>query len=217
MLRVEFWPGPHWVTDDEASVIRAVAESTLAEARALLPGLHDDLYLLVNQTKDVLASGDSGFTMGPQVIRWDVDPARGLEAVATAALRPTLLHEAHHAARLTARPGDDALTSWESCAVFEGLASTFQTEVTGCLMPWQSLSDDVADACMHELFAQPVDGSAAHWRFEHPDGRRWIAYQVGSWIAARATARSGRTAAQLVDAAPELVLDLAEVRHPSTP
>ncbi|MHB8450135.1 MAG: hypothetical protein ACYDAQ_06770 [Mycobacteriales bacterium] len=60
-----------------------------------------------------------------------------------------------------------------------------------------------------ELFAQPVDEDWYQWKFQHPDGRRSIAYRVGSWLADGAIAASERNAAELVWASPEEVCELA--------
>ena len=62
-----------------------------------------------------------------------------------------------------------------------------------------------------ELFAQPVDKTWQHWKFEHPDGRRNIAYRVGTWIADRAVRATGRDAAELVWEAPADIIGWAGV------
>ena len=209
MLRIHYLPGEHWVTDAEAAAVQTVAEETVEEARRSLPLLHQDLYVVVHQTPAVLPSGDGGFTLGPQVIRWDVDPALGIADVAKKALRPTLLHEAHHAARLTLRPSDSALTTWENAAVFEGLATVFATEQTGFKPPWTEYDPSSIAAWTTELFAQAIGEDASDWRFRHPDGRENIVYKVGSWIVERATQASGRTAAELVGATEHEVMALA--------
>jgi hypothetical protein len=48
------------------------------------------------------------------------------------------------------------------------------------------------------------------WMVEHPDGRRWIGYRAGTFIADQAIAASGRTAAQLATMPTDEVLALAD-------
>lgn len=60
-----------------------------------------------------------------------------------------------------------------------------------------------------ELFAQPMDDAWMHGKFDHPDVRRNVAYKVGTWIADRAIANSGRSAADLVWESPATVIELA--------
>ena len=198
------------MTDDEAASIRHIVEATVAEARAHLPGLVEELYVLVHQTTTVMAeTGAGGYALGPHVVRIDFDPALDMVAVARRSVRHTLLHELHHAARLAVRPQEVALVSWPATAVFEGLASVFESTVGGIDVPWRAYDEDVIEAWATELFAQPVDEHAHWWRFAHPDGRTAIVYRVGSWIVDRAAARSARTAADLVGVSAEEVLELA--------
>ena len=211
-MRIHIWPSEHWVDDEAWAAIVEAAERAEGDIRSHLPSLEDDLYLLVHQTAAVIAeTGDGGFTIGPHCIRWDVDPARGVAAVARQHLRRTLFHECHHAVRLQRRPEDAEVTSWPAVAVFEGLACAFAGEAGGTRPAHEAYDDGVIEAWAAELFRQPVDGTWAQWKFEHPDGRRNIAYRVGTWIADRAVHASGRSAADLVWEAPDRVLELAEV------
>ena len=174
--------------------------------------LHDDLYLLVHQTNTTVAdTGAGGYALGPQVVRLDLDPALGLVAVAERSARCTLLHELHHAARLTLRPQDFELVSFRDTAVFEGLACAFESAVGGWATPWRTYEEPLIAAWARELFAQPVDEHSHWWRFAHPDGRTAIVYRVGWWLAERAIAGSGLSAAELVGATPDEVFALADV------
>lgn len=157
-------------------------------------------------------TGDGGFTIGPHCIRWDVDPARGIEEVARTHLRRTLFHECHHSVRLQRLPEEAELTDWPSVVVFEGLASVFEDQSGAARATWRDYDSAVVAEWADELFAQPLDTTWPHWKFEHPDGRRNIAYKVGAWIVDLASARSGRSAADLVWEPPPAVLALPGVR-----
>jgi hypothetical protein len=212
-VRVHIWPSEHWVGDEAWAAIVDVADRAEVDVRSHLPTLEDDLYLLVNQTSVVIPeTGDGGFTIGPHCIRWDVDPSRGLAVVATQHLRRTLFHECHHAVRLQQRPEEVSVLDWQTVAVFEGLASVLEREAGGATLAHQQYDEAVIEDWAEELFRQPVDATWPQWKFEHLDGRRNIAYRVGTWIADRATRNNGRTAADLVWHAPREVISLADIR-----
>jgi hypothetical protein len=209
-MRISYWPSEHWIDDDAHAAIVAVAGAAERDVRRRLPSLEEHLYLLVNQTSAVIPeTGDGGFTIGPHCIRWDVDPARGVEAVARRALRRTLFHECHHAVRLQRRPEDAELVDWPSVAVFEGLATVFEDEAGEGRAGWRQYERDEIRAWADELFDRPIGEDWMHWKFEHPDGRRNVAYRVGTWIVDEAVQRSGRSAADLVWEPPQAILDLA--------
>ena len=215
-MRISYWPSEHWVDDAAHAAIVRIADEAEADIRRLLPTLEEHLYLLVHQTPAVIPeTGDGGFTIGPHVIRWDVDPSRGVEQVATAALRSTLFHECHHAVRLQRRPQDAALVDWPAVAVFEGLATVFADAAGNGRPPWLRDDEPEIGAWADELFARPQpERDWLAWKFQHPDGRRNIAYRVGAWLVDRAAAASERgsgsaTAAELVWATPAEVLALA--------
>jgi hypothetical protein len=209
-MRIHIWPSEHWVDDAAFAAVEEVATTAEAAIRRHLPALERDLYLLINQTTRVIPeTGDGGFTLGPHCIRWDVDPDGGIEQVARTSLRGTLFHECHHAVRLQRRPQESRFTDWRTTAVFEGLASVFEDLSGRPRQHWRTYDPDVISGWAEELFAQPVGEDWAHWRFAHPDGRRNIAYRVGAWIADRAMAKSGRTAADLVWESPEDVIAMS--------
>lgn len=214
-MRIYYWPSAHWVDDGAHAAVVEVARAAEHDIRRHLPTLEEHLYLLVNQTSHVIPeTGDGGFTIGPHCIRWDVDPTRGVELVARAALRGTLFHECHHAVRLQRRPEDADLVDWPSIVVFEGLASVFEDVSGAPRAEWRQYDASAIHGWADELFARRVQEDWVHWKFDHPDGRRNIAYKVGAWVVDKAIQRSGRTAADLVWESPSMVLDLAGYSQP---
>jgi uncharacterized protein YjaZ len=81
--------------------------------------------------------------------------------------------------------------------VSEGLATAFERDFVGRTPPWGDYGEEVR-AWVSELLKLPPSAPYHHWMFQHPDGRRWIGYRAGTYIADQAIARSGRSAAQLV-------------------
>jgi uncharacterized protein YjaZ len=94
--------------------------------------------------------------------------------------------------------------------VSEGLATAFERDFGGRRPPWGDPPDEVA-AWIAELRLLPASAPYHHWMFRHPDGRQWIGYRAGTWIADRAIAASGRSAAELACAPAGEVLALAGV------
>lgn len=198
----------HVFTDDERVMIEREAVASEAEVRELLPGLRGRLNLVVTTGDGVIPeTGEVGFAASPDVVNWKVDASRGVADVARAHLRHMLFHELHHCVRLIEIPSYYT-EDWYDGSVFEGLATVFEREA-GWSPPFGEYPEDEIAAWADELFAQPVDHTFQLWKFEHPDGRRWISYRVGAWVVDRAVERSGRTAADLVWTPTKEIVELA--------
>lgn len=199
MLQVHLLDTAEYVfSDRERTAIEDLARGAEAQARALLPALAAQVHLIVETGAAVIdVTGEVGFTASPTRIHWTVDPARGVLSVAQAHLGHMLLHEAHHAVRLQRFPSIYA-ADWYEASVMEGLATAFQRANSDYVAPWGQYPQDQIEQWAQELFAQPMDDRYQEWKFQHADGRRWIAYRVGTWVVDRAVHRSGRSAADLV-------------------
>jgi uncharacterized protein YjaZ len=92
--------------------------------------------------------------------------------------------------------------------VAEGLATAFERDAAGRRPPWGRYPLEV-ERWVEELRALPVTAHYPTWMFQHPDGRRWIGYRAGTYIADRAIIASGRSAADLVATSTADVLNAA--------
>jgi uncharacterized protein YjaZ len=92
--------------------------------------------------------------------------------------------------------------------VSEGLATAFARDAANEDAPWAKYPDD-AERWVHELLQLPLTADYAQWMFFHPDGRPWIGYRAGTFLADRAIAASGRSAAALVRTDSRDVVELA--------
>jgi hypothetical protein len=195
----------------ERATIDRIANATAAEVRKLLPGLPAQLELTTRPSTGVVNQfGATGDAMSPNFVVWTVDPAHGAGVVAIAEkeLRATLFHEFHHLARVvTGTPG----TLLER-AVTEGMATAFERDFAGVQRPWGERPPE-GSGWEAELLALPGDVPLTDWLFAHPDGRRWIGYRTGTVWVDRATAKSGRTSAELVSAPTAEILRLAGVMN----
>lgn len=95
-------------------------------------------------------------------------------------------------------------------AVTEGMATAFERDFGGANRPWGEHPPE-GSGWEAELLALPTDAPNRAWLFAHPDGRRWIGYRTGTAWVDRATAKSGRTSADLVATPTAEVLSLAGV------
>jgi uncharacterized protein YjaZ len=73
-----------------------------------------------------------------------------------------------------------------------GYATVFARVFGGDDAPWGRYDLETVSAWAAERRAGP-DGPQDHWFFQHPDGRRWIGYLVGTHLVDRAMAASGQT------------------------
>lgn len=212
-LVVEYPGDLEGLTPAVRELIRDVAAAAHAEARLHLPGLADRLILLVYSGSNVIPeAGIGAAAIAPGVIACTLDPGHpsGLEQIVTSELRITLLHELHHLVRGFVMYGGKPAKTFMDFVVAEGLATAFERDVGGRVPPWGEYPDEVRD-WVDELRALPVDAPYQHWMFVHPDGRRWIGYRAGTYIADRAIAASSTSAGARAALETEEVLRLAGV------
>lgn len=198
-------------SSDDARAIRDAAAHTEPEVRLLLPAMRQQLNLVVATGSGVIPeTGEVGFAVSPDTVNWTVDASRNVGEVARSHLRHMLFHELHHCVRLIRVPSYFT-TDWYDGSIFEGLATVFE-RLAGWSPPYGDYPDEIG-AWADELFAQPVDNTFNHWKFQHPDGRRWISYRVGAWVVDEAVKNSGRTAADLVWESTETIVGLAGLEY----
>lgn len=191
----------------ERDAIETIADAAVPEVRRLLPTLPADIVLKVYPGTDVIPeTGETGFTAGTNRVFWIVTPRRpeGVIAIANRELRGTLFHELHHLVRAQT---EGSLTLRQR-VVGEGLATAFERDMAGMPAPWGKYPPEVAE-WTKEILALPDDASWKQWMSRHPDGRRWVGYKVGTYIADQAMRSSKKSAAELVNAPTADVLRMA--------
>jgi hypothetical protein len=198
-------------------VIHEVCEATEHEVRALLPGLPEVIELAAQTGTFVIPeTGELGTAWSPRRVNWTVDPTRtgGVAAIARTELRATLFHELHHLARGWTVRGGTPRAHFVDGVISEGLATAFERDFGGRRPPWGDYPPEAA-AWVTELLALPLAASYQQWMFQHPDGRRWIGYRAGTYLADRAIAASGRSAAQLARTSAREILQLSGLSLPA--
>ena len=207
-VTVEFYiENDYRFSSAERAAIEVIAEAAIPEIRQLLPALPRNLVLKVFPGTDVIPeTGETGSIASTDRVFWVVDPHRveGVIAVAQRELRGTLFHELHHLVRTqTEHP-----TTLRQRMVAEGLATVFERDAAGMSPPWGTYPDNVRE-WVEELLSPSTAYTTAEWMYRHPDGRRWVGMRAGTYVADQATRRSGKSAAELVNAPAADILRLA--------
>lgn len=208
IVAVEYRAG-HDFSRSERAAIQRVADQASRDVRPLLPALPGNLRITVQAGDRVIPeTGENGSIGLPGAVYWTVNPRHqgGVMAVVNAQLRATLFHEWYH----LVREGTFSPQTLAERAVNEGLATAFERDFGGAPTPWGAYPPDIADWTRELLTVDPND-SSADWMYTHPDGRRWIGYKVGTYIADRAVKESGRSLAELAREPTERIIALAKL------
>lgn len=221
-LAIEFIDSPDYAfSSSDRIAIQNIAEAAVLDARQLLEGEPAHIELVIRAGTAVIPeTGEGGVALAPGRIGWTVDPKRpgGTHAVASAYLRSTLFHEMHHLVRGWTIQGGSAGRRMIDAAVAEGLATAFERDAAGSNPPWANYPDD-AGVWSEQLIGLPANASYGEWMFQHSDGRRWIGYRAGTYLADRAIAESGRSAAGLAATPTDEIIGLSgcKTATPSCP
>ncbi|WP_018918768.1 DUF2268 domain-containing putative Zn-dependent protease [Vreelandella zhanjiangensis] len=204
--------GRHFSPDARQTIKEACAVAE-PEVRQHLPILPDEIELACQTgTLVIPETGEMGLSVSASRVGWTVDASRkgGVAATARTQLRFTLFHELHHLARGWVIYRDEPRTTFMEGVVSEGLAVVFERDVGGRSTPWGEYPDNVRE-WVDELLALPVTAPYYSWMIQHADGRRWIGYRAGTYIAEQAIRASGMSAAALVQVPTDEILKMAGI------
>jgi uncharacterized protein YjaZ len=200
-------PNEYAFSEEERETIQSIADTAERDVRALLPLLSNEIVLEVHEGSDVSPNtGHAAQVVAPGRVSFVMDASRsgGVMPIVQAQLRFALFHELHHTVRGAPQEFMDTVIS-------EGMATVFARDFAGAIVPWADYPDDVTD-WVGEIRALEPGFRYDHWMFNHPDGRRWIGYTVGTYLMDQAIAASGRSAAELATARTSEILKLADSR-----
>lgn len=194
--------------------IEEVCATAEPEIRTYLGELNLDIELACQTGEFVIPeTGEIGTAITPTRVGWTVDPKLpgGVAGVARTQLRFTLFHELHHLVRGWVVYGGPERNSFMEGVVSEGLATVFERDFAGRETPWGQYPSDVEE-WVFELFELPVSAPYNQWMFQHPDGRRWIGYRAGTYIADRAVLASGLSVIDLTLVPSDEILRMSGIR-----
>lgn len=181
------------------------------EARKLLPfgSEYMNFFVQPRTTGLIKETGDSAHTYNSEFIELAFDPTRdekGLKKI-LAGVRPGVFHEMNHAARFHKKIWHK--TFLDSC-IMEGLATVFERDYADDKAPWADYPKEVS-AWIEEIIKKNDMFNWRHYSFSHPDGRRWIAYKVGTYIIDQAMKNSGKSVVELTQMECSEILKLADI------
>lgn len=203
--------GPFSERDRQAA--REICDLAEPEIRSYLPDLSANIEVQLRTGGNVIPeTGCGAGALVQGVVFCTVDPSwpGGIETIIRASLRSTLFHELHHLVRGWVIRGQKPHGTFIHGVICEGLATAFERDAAGGDPVWGNYPENVRE-WVKELMELPPNAPYRDWMFRHPDGRRWIGYRAGTYIADRAIARSQSSAAELVHTPTQEILSLAEV------
>lgn len=160
----------------EDSLVRAV--STVA------PVLEEDfkgLHVSVTSSEYVIPDfGCGAMTFDASSVQFRHRPGdrAALDNLARLAY-PFAVHELSHVRRW--REGVYETDPVARC-VFEGLATVLERDYGGWSPPWSAYDTHSARVWLQEVARLGVGTLGEDYLYDHPDGRRWIAYKTGTYV-----------------------------------
>ena len=202
-------------TEQQKNFIREVISNSEEEVRNLLPNLPDSITVSVEAVDwDLdIVSGVTGRTEtnSPPLVLVQISHhyKGGVIDSAYQGIKSTIFHEFHHLSRGWAIQDNKFSYGIPNAMVNEGLAVAFTEIYTGNINEVNSYPDE-ADNWVKEILELPLDVSYSDWVMgEHPDGRTYIGYRTGNFLARRAMTKSGKDILELSNLTPNEIIKLA--------
>ena len=190
-------------TESQKVFIREVISNSEEEVRNLLPNLPDSIKVIVENVDwnlDIVngVTGRTETNHPPLVlVQISNNYQGGVIDSLYQGLKSTIFHEFHHLSRGWAIQDNKFGPGISNAMVNEGLAVTFTEIYTGNIINVNSYPKE-ADNWVKEILALPLDASYAQWVMgEHPDGRTYIGYRTGNFLARRAMNNTGKSILEL--------------------
>lgn len=184
------------------AAFRSLIEETTAIAGGELSVGMVTVEVLADPPRTIPDYGIGGFTLGPGRVEITVDPGYpDLGLILAERVPYTVAHELHHVVRWRGLGPPRTLLE---TLVFEGLADSFAIELLGTpLQPWSQAFAE-SETGFYLALARPDFDSATFdyqgWFFgADPRLPHWAGYTLGLRIVADYQARTGRSAAELVN------------------
>ena len=202
-------------SDPQKDFIRSLISKSELEIRDLLPNLPDSIKVIVEAVDWELdavngVTGRAESNNPPLIfIQISHDYKNGVIDSVHNGVKSTIYHEFHHLSRGWAIQDNKFSYGIPNAMVNEGLAVAFTETHTGIINEVNSYTDE-ADNWVKEIIALPLDVSYYEWVMgEHPDGRTYIGYRTGNYLANKALTKSGKSILELSELTPDEIIQLA--------
>lgn len=202
-------------TESQKVFINNVISKSEDEVRKLLPSLPDSIKVVVEKVDwnlDIV-NGVTGRTETnhPPLVLLQISNnyKDGIIDSLFQGIKSTIYHEFHHLSRGWAIQDNKFSYGIPNAMVNEGLAVAFTEIHTGIINDVNSYSNE-ADSWVKEILSLPLDANYAQWVMgEHPDGRTYIGYRTGNFLARQAMKRSRKSIVELSNLMPNEIIKLA--------
>jgi uncharacterized protein YjaZ len=202
-------------TESQKVYIREVISNSEEKVRDLLPNLPDSIKVIVENVDwnlDIVngVTGRTETNYPPLVLVQISNNYKGGVIDSTyQGIKSTIFHEFHHLSRGWAIQDNKFSYGIPNAMVNEGLAVAFTEIYTGNINDVNAYSDE-ADSWVKEILALPLDADYAQWVMgEHPDGRTYIGYRTGNFLARQAMKKSGKSILELSNLMPKEIIKQA--------
>ena len=202
-------------TESQKVFIREVISKSEVEVRKLLPNLPDSIKVIVENVDwnlDIVngVTGRTETNHPPLVlIQISNNYQGGIIDSVYQGVKSTIFHEFHHLSRGWAIQDNKFSYGIPNAMVNEGLAVAFTEIYTGNINEVNAYTDD-AHNWVKEILALPLNASYSDWVMgEHPDGRTYIGYRTGNYLARKTMIKSGKTILELSELMPNEIIKLA--------
>lgn len=210
-MKIVFADSEHAVDAVFKKQYSAELKAAYVDAVKLLPFASKHITFIVHpRTWSLMDTGDSAHTYNSELIELAFDPTfkKASRQVILDDVRFSVFHEMNHAARYNL-DGIWHVTFLDSC-IMEGLATVFTREYTGEKAGWADYPDSVTD-WIDEIITKNDAFPWPAYSYDHPDGRKWIAYKVGTYIVDEAIKKSGKNILELTQLQCADIMQLAEI------
>jgi len=202
-------------TESQKVFISKVIIKSEDEVRKLLPNLPDSIKVIVENVDwnlDIVngVTGRTETNHPPLVLVQISNNYKGgvIDSVFQG-IKSTIFHEFHHLSRGWAIQDNKFSYGIPNAMVNEGLAVVFTEIYTGNIIDVNSYPKE-ADSWVKEILALPLDADYAQWVMgEHPDGRTYIGYRTGNFLARQAMKKSAKSILKLSNLMPNEIIKLA--------
>lgn len=210
-MKIFFAESEYDVSEEFIRRYKTTVTKAFGEVSQILPfGSKHVNFVVQPRTYNLIdVSNDNGHAHNSELIEMAFNPTLdedGIEKLLVSA-RAVVYHEMNHAARFHVPIYHK--TFFDNC-IFEGLGSAFERDYAGAKVLWAEYPDNVAD-WVEEIISLPQAPNWWDYAFRHPDGRRWMAYKIGTYIVDQAKQKSGKLIPDLTRLSGDEILRLAEI------
>lgn len=210
-MKIHFADSRHPVTEDFKDQYTAEVDTFHTAAAKLLPfgSRHINFFVQPRTNNLIEGTGGNAHTHNSELIELAFDP-EFKQASAERILSDvkfSVYHEMNHAARWNLGIWHNTFLDY---CVMEGLANVFTRDHANEDAPWAKYPDNVTD-WIQEITGKNDLFAWANYSFDHPDGGKWIAYKVGTYIVDTAIKNSNESAIELTKMKCGMILKLAKI------